>query len=216
MRISGQHTVAVPRQSLWDALHDPELLRQALPGCTQLEAVGPQRYRVTLATGISCIAGAYHGDLEVVDRTPPGALTLAVDAAGEPGRGRGTVTLDLDDQDGATAVGYVVDVEVDGAIAKVGQRLLDSAAHRLIVDHLDAVAVALDGAASSAGWEDRAGGDAVAAALSGGGEADGAQTLDPATVTFAPGRVRRDRLVSVAIGAGVAVGAYLLGRRSQR
>ena len=69
MKVSGTHTVAVPRQRLWDALHDPALLEHALPGCSKLERPRPGCYAMTVAVDVSCVEGTYHGDVEVVSAT---------------------------------------------------------------------------------------------------------------------------------------------------
>ncbi len=150
MKVSGEHQVAVGRQQLWDALHDPELLRNALPGCAKLDGAESGRYTVTIRVGIPCVEGAYHGDLQVLERTAPSSLTLAASAAGEQGNGRGQVQIDLDETDGGTRVRYDVDVEVAGAVSRVGHRLLASATERTVADHLDAVAEACGGGAAGA------------------------------------------------------------------
>ena len=37
MELSGDVYIPAPRQQVWDALNDPEVLRQAVPGCQGIE-----------------------------------------------------------------------------------------------------------------------------------------------------------------------------------
>ena len=217
MKVSGTHTVAVPRQRLWDALHDPALLEHALPGCSKLECPRPGCYAMTVAIDVSCVEGTYHGDVEVVERDAPSSVTLAVAAAGEPGSGRGTVTVDLDDADGGTQVRYELDAEVGGAIANVGQRLLASVVQRTVADHLDAVERALAGDATPAATA------TSPASPVPGPEPDVASSQGPeqrqdtpsATRTLAPMELGgKEVLTMVAIGSALV--GYLVGRRSRR
>src|SRR3989442_1512940 len=45
MKIEGAHDIPAPRQKVWEAFLDPERLRQAIPGCEKLEALGYDDYR---------------------------------------------------------------------------------------------------------------------------------------------------------------------------
>src|SRR3569833_1111848 len=39
MDMTGEYRIPAPRQRVWEALNDPEVLRQALPGCEPLDKV---------------------------------------------------------------------------------------------------------------------------------------------------------------------------------
>jgi len=219
MKVSGDHLVPVGRQELWDALHDPELLHNGLPGCSQLDRAEPGRYTVTIRVGIPCVEGAYHGDLRVLEHTAPSSLTLAASAEGEQGNGRGQVQIDLDETDGGTRVRYDIDVEVAGAISRVGQRLLASAVDRTVADHLDTVAQACGGEpapatppasdAPSQASADRARTDRAEAEVAGSGQ-DAQQDR-----RFAPLALNQKQAAATAV-IGSAVLGFLIGRRSRR
>ena len=36
MKLSDEVIIPVPRQTVWQALNDPEILRQAIPGCEEI------------------------------------------------------------------------------------------------------------------------------------------------------------------------------------
>jgi len=76
MKVRGTATLQAPAERVWAALNDPAVLVQTIPGCEQLEAVGPDRYRMTITAGVASIKGTYLGDVELADPQPPEAFTL--------------------------------------------------------------------------------------------------------------------------------------------
>ncbi len=42
MDMTGEYRIPAPRQRVWEALNDPEILRQAIPGCEQLDKISEQ------------------------------------------------------------------------------------------------------------------------------------------------------------------------------
>ena len=76
MKVSGTATLNAPPERVWAALNDPAVLVRTIPGCEQLEAVGTDRYRMTVTAGIASIKGSYLGDVELADHEPFTAFTL--------------------------------------------------------------------------------------------------------------------------------------------
>jgi carbon monoxide dehydrogenase subunit G len=40
MEIKGEYQIDAPREAVWEALNDPEMLKKCIPGCESLEKVG--------------------------------------------------------------------------------------------------------------------------------------------------------------------------------
>ena len=125
MKLEGTHDIPVPRQRVWEAFLDPEQLRQAIPGCEKLEAVGNDEYKATMKIGVAAVKGTFEGKVRLSDKKPPDSYRLAVEGSGGPGFIRGETVITLSDADGGgTRVSYSADVQVGGLIAGVGQRML--------------------------------------------------------------------------------------------
>ena len=124
MKLEGAHDMPVPRQRVWEAFLDPEQLRQAIPGCEKLEAMGNDEYKATMKIGVAAVKGVFEGKVRLSDKKPPDSYRLAVEGSGGPGFIRGETLITLSDVDGGTRVSYSADVQVGGLIAGVGQRML--------------------------------------------------------------------------------------------
>ncbi|MBI3824816.1 MAG: carbon monoxide dehydrogenase subunit G [Candidatus Rokubacteria bacterium] len=124
MKIEGSHDIPAPRQKVWDAFLDPETLRQAIPGCEKLEALGNDEFKATMKVGVAAVKGTFEGKVRLADRKPPESYTLHVEGSGGPGFVRGQTVITLSDIDGGTRVAYSADVQIGGLIAGVGQRML--------------------------------------------------------------------------------------------
>jgi hypothetical protein len=131
MKLEGSHDVSAPRQKVWDAFLDPEQLRQAIPGCEKLDALGNDEYRAIMKVGIGPVKGTFEGKVKLTDKQPPNTYRMAVEGSGGPGFVRGDTTITLSDIPGGTRVAYSADVQIGGMIAGVGQRMLGGASKML-------------------------------------------------------------------------------------
>jgi hypothetical protein len=153
MKVTGSATLSAPREKVWAALNDPAVLVRTIPGCLQLEEVGPDAYRMTITAGVASIKGTYQGDVQLTDHDHPSAFTLKASGAGAPG----TVTADVrvtlaDDGEGglaATRLDYHADAVVGGMIGGVGQRVLTGVAKKTAGEFFAAVDDVLTGRAPS-------------------------------------------------------------------
>lgn len=147
MRIEGSRLVRAPRAAVWAALNDPQVLERVTPGCEKLAAVGPDHYNVTLKVGVAAIKGAFSGTIRVSDKHEPERFVMAVDASGTTGWVKMTGQVTLTEQAGGTLVAYDWDVQIGGAMAGVGQRVLGGVAKLLIDQMFGKVDTVLGGAA---------------------------------------------------------------------
>jgi uncharacterized protein len=150
VKVTGTATLHATREKVWAALNDPAVLVRTIPGCQQLEEVGPDRYRMTLTAGVASIKGSYQGDVSLTDHEQPGAFTLRASGAGAPGTVQADVRVTLEHVDGGTTrLGYDADAVVGGMIGGVGQRVLVGVAKKTAGEFFAAVDDVLTGKAPS-------------------------------------------------------------------
>ena len=132
MELTGDHTFAAPRERVWQFLLDPETLRQCLPGCERLEAVGPDEYEATMKLGVAAIRGTYTGRVKISDKQEPERYRMLVEGKGGAGQVSGEGLLELFDEGGQTRVHYTGTANVRGTLARVGARVMQPAAKMVV------------------------------------------------------------------------------------
>ena len=145
MEVTGEHKFDAPREAVWKALLDPKALQASMPGCEKFEEVGPSSYDLTIKVGIAAIKGTYSGNVRVADPVENQSYRLVVQGSGKPGTVQGDATLSLSDAAGGTLVKYVGDVKAQGAIARLGSRLLGGAAKLMIGQFMKAMEQQVEG-----------------------------------------------------------------------
>src|SRR5215475_12616557 len=128
MKIEGSHMIKAPRESLYQLLVDPEILRRCVPGCQSLEAVGDGSYKMILKAGVGSIKGIFTGSIKLEEMRQPEQYKMIVDAKGQAGFLKGAGLIDLTEQGEETLVNYIGETSVGGTIAGVGQRMVQSTA----------------------------------------------------------------------------------------
>lgn len=208
MKVTGSAVLNAPREQVWAALIDPAVLVRTLPGCQQLEQVGPDSYRATVYAGVASIKGVFSGDVRLSDQAEPESFILHAAGAGGPGTVNADVRVTLAEVDGgSTQLDYDADAVVGGMIGGVGQRMLTSVARKTAGEFFSAVDDVLTGKAELA---------APAVAVPGvtgepiemGPPGEAAPAGATGAVYTAPPRQRQGVPVSVVIGA-VLVGAVI-------
>ena len=128
MKIEGTHELRAPRERVYAALTDPEVLRRCIPGCESLEKTGENSYAATLKSGVGAIKGVFKGTVRLEDMRPPEHYRIVVDGKGGPGFVKGSGDFDLAERNGVTVITYSGELQVGGTIAGVGQRMIQGAA----------------------------------------------------------------------------------------
>ena len=136
MELDSTRIVGAPPQAVWDALNDPAILKECLPGCESFERDGDNEWRVVIAARVGPVSARFAGRMTLRDVTPPTAYTLAFDGQGGAAgfaRGEARVTLAPAPND-ATALTYAAKAQVGGKLAQIGSRLVDGVAAKITED----------------------------------------------------------------------------------
>lgn len=131
MKIEGTHQIHAPRDRIYAALINPQILQLCIPGCQSLDKTADDTYVATMKAGIGPVKGIFKGNVRLEDMQPPSHYRMIVDGKGGPGFVKGTGEFDLQEVDGGTAIAYKGELQVGGVIASVGQRMIEAAAKML-------------------------------------------------------------------------------------
>jgi carbon monoxide dehydrogenase subunit G len=128
MKIESTQQLDVPRERVYSALVNPEILKRCIPGCESLELAEAGHYEAHLKAGVGAIKGNFRGNVHLEDMRPPEHYRIVVEGKGVIGFAKGSANFDLEEQNGGTLVRYSGELQVGGTIAGVGQRMIEGAA----------------------------------------------------------------------------------------
>jgi|SRR5687767_3376826 len=136
MELKQTRTIAVPRERVWRALNDPEVLKASIPGCETFERVGDDAYRATVAAKVGPVSARFTGQLTLLDIDAPNGYRIKFEGqGGAAGFANGEAKVALEDApDAQTLLSYDVKAQVGGKLAQIGNRLVDGAAKKLADD----------------------------------------------------------------------------------
>ena len=137
MKIDGEYTFDAPHQMVWDAVRDPDVLGQILPGGDGITEIGENEYEGTLKIKVGPVNGKFKGNIKLLNINEPDSYDIEVDGKGAPGFVKATGNLQLTGNGAKTDVVYSGDAKVGGRIASVGQRLIDTSAKAIVCQSLD-------------------------------------------------------------------------------
>jgi carbon monoxide dehydrogenase subunit G len=128
MQLTGNYEFAAPIERVWDLLMDTTAIAGCLPGCRELRDLGEDRYQAELVVVVAAITGNYGATIAIEDKTPPHSYRLVVQGTGRTGFVKGDTSVRLEPTATGTSVQVVANADVGGAIARVGQRLIEGVA----------------------------------------------------------------------------------------
>ena len=132
MEMTGEYVIPAPRATVWAALNDINVLRDAIPGCEAIAQVAPDQIEATVTAKVGPVKASFKGLVTLSDLDPPNGYTIRGEGkGGAAGFARGGAKVRLSDAPGGTRLAYTVDAAVGGKLAQIGSRLIDATAKKL-------------------------------------------------------------------------------------
>ena len=132
MEMNGTHIIPASRETVWDALNDPDVLRVCIPGCKELEKKSDNELSATVVAKVGPVKATFKGEVTLENLNPPESYTISGEGKGGiAGFAKGGADVKLSEVDGGTQLDYNVDAKVGGKLAALGSRLIDSTAKKL-------------------------------------------------------------------------------------
>ena len=132
MDMTGERRIAAPRQTVWQALNDPDTLKTSIPGCESLEKTSDTDLKATAAVKIGPISARFTGKVQLLDLDPPNSYRIEGEGqGGVAGFAKGGAVVRLVDDGEGTLLTYDVKAQVGGKIAQLGARLIDATAKQM-------------------------------------------------------------------------------------
>ena len=131
MKLSGSYQINLEKQKVWEALNDPEILKQAIPGCDEFIKKSDTNFTAKATNKIGPFNASFTGEIELKDLNPPSSYKITGSGNSPVGFAQGEADVKLEDSEGGTKLIYSVEAQVGGKIAQVGSRLIDMTAKKM-------------------------------------------------------------------------------------
>ncbi|MBR0651851.1 carbon monoxide dehydrogenase subunit G [Roseomonas terrae] len=145
MDMSGERRISAPRQRVWDALNDPEMLRASIPGCESVTRTAEDAFEAKVSLKIGPMAAKFGGKVKLENINPPASYTITGEGnGGAMGFAKGGADVALEEiGPDETLLKYTVKAQVGGKMAQLGARLIDSTAKQMSDQFFDRFAAAV-------------------------------------------------------------------------
>jgi carbon monoxide dehydrogenase subunit G len=132
MEMEGEERIAAPRDVVWQALNDADILRQCIPGCQSLEWTSPSELAASVKLKIGPVSASFSGAVTLSEVEAPESYTITGEGKGGiAGFAKGGAHVTLVDEGPETLLRYTAQAQVGGKLAQLGSRLIGSSSQKL-------------------------------------------------------------------------------------
>jgi len=152
MDFSGEYRIEAPRETVWRALNDPEVLRQSIPGCQEIDKESDTTFSAKVKARLGPVSATFKGRVTLSDLDPPNGYTISGEGqGGVAGFAKGGAKVRLEDAaGGATTLRYTAEGQVGGKLAQIGARLVEGSARKIADDFFGTFNTIVSASAASA------------------------------------------------------------------
>lgn len=145
IKLAGSVAVDAPREQVWSLFFDADVMKEIankVPGIKveKLTQVSEDRYEGSAVIGVAMVKGRYDIVVNVVEKRPPEYVKIKGEGKGGGNIASGEMALTLTSRENQTMVEYAGQGNVGGALASVGQRLIDTVGKQFIAGGTKALA----------------------------------------------------------------------------
>lgn len=133
MKLADEIIINAPKDQVYAALNDPEVLKQCIPGCEELVKHSDTELEAKVVLKVGPVKARFSGDVQLNTAGAPDAFSLTGQGnGGTAGHAKGgaDVTLTADGPD-KTILRYEAKAVIGGKLAQLGSRLVQSTAKKL-------------------------------------------------------------------------------------
>lgn len=135
MDMKGEYRITASREKVWDALNDPEILKQCIAGCEELDKTSDTEFTARVHTRIGPVSAKFTGKVELSEIDPPNGYRISGEGqGGVAGFAKGGAAVKLAEDGDATVLTYEANATVGGKLAQIGSRVIDGVTKKMADD----------------------------------------------------------------------------------
>lgn len=207
MQMTGQYRIEAPRERVWEALNDVEVLRACIPGVEEIEKTSDTAFSAKVKAKVGPVSARFAGEVTLSDLDPPNGYTIRGEGkGGAAGFAKGGAKVRLSDDGEATLLDYDVDAQVGGKLAQIGSRLIDGTAKKMADDFFSRFAAEVAGSTAAVQRVEGAAAESEPATAAPTATAPAARPApETAAASTSPADADKD------VGAGASLGVWVTG-----
>ncbi len=138
MEMTGECRIEASRETVWRGLNDPEVLKQSITGCEEIEQDEENHFNAKVTLKVGPVKAKFGGSVTLSDLDPPNSYKISGEGkGGAAGFAKGGAEVTLEPDGDATILHYKVSASVGGKLAQLGGRLIDSTARKFADEFFD-------------------------------------------------------------------------------
>ncbi len=146
LQLTDSQDIFAPRSDVWAALLSADVLKECVPGCTEMAGNPTDGFEATVVQKVGPVKATFKGAVSLTDRIEGQSLTLSGEGkGGAAGFAKGGAKVRLDDIEGGTRLSYDVEAHVGGKLAQLGSRIIDGFAKKMADDFFTRFKAAVEG-----------------------------------------------------------------------
>ena len=117
MKLNGTHKFHVTSSQVYNAILNPHVLQECIPGCHSVEYLDANRIKANITTPLPGLKGPYGIVIKTQENQAPNRLVLQVQRKGTGGSVRATSDIRIIDEADGALLSYDAHAELEGPIA---------------------------------------------------------------------------------------------------
>ncbi len=151
MELSDEIIINAPKDQVYAALNDPQILEQCIPGCEELIKHSDTELEAKVVLKVGPVKARFSGEVQLDTAGAPDAFSLTGQGnGGAAGHAKGGADVTLtENADGTTTLRYEAKADIGGKLAQLGSRLIQSTSKKLAAKFFKSFAEILNEDASA-------------------------------------------------------------------
>jgi carbon monoxide dehydrogenase subunit G len=132
MDLSDEILIPAPRDVVYAALNDTEVLKDCIPGCEELERTSENELAAKVVLKVGPVKAKFAGEVTLDPTGAPERFSLSGKGnGGAAGFAKGGADVVLEDRGEETLLRYEAKADIGGKLAQLGNRLVQSTSKKL-------------------------------------------------------------------------------------
>lgn len=146
MKLNDTREIKADPATVWQAILDPDVLRECIPGCESLTGSIADGFEAAVVQKVGPVKARFSGVVHLTDIDEGRSVRISGEGkGGAAGFAKGGAVVTLDPIPEGTRLTYEVEASVGGKIAQLGSRIIDGFAKKMADDFFTRFQDAVEG-----------------------------------------------------------------------